>query len=275
MGAIRDCFNRFLSANPQLNAYESIRQAVKGYRRGHTAGLVGVLVAGGASSLALSLLVSVVGYGNQGATLPASLAASVVSMMVSNLVFAVFLARVRKERLTGDAAGRFLRLIVTQIMCAVVLSFAQTLALQLVTELLAFNARTAVLAQLFVSTAFSMVNAVVAFRIYDGEKRFGRIFPGALKLLGCNWMPLTMLAVLFIGWSFVANVAYANLLSDNLSQVQAINNVFHALLNSRDYPLLGQVSLFYAVNYVVGGYFETYPLPGLAHLYEQDGGRSF
>lgn len=265
---LRESYNRFLDGNEALNELEHARDAVRDARRGHVAGLLGALVAGSVCSMGLSFLASVMGYGNAGASLVWSLLATIVSMFVGNIVFVAFLLRVRGERLTFADVQQYGRRILMQIGCMIVLSLANTLAANVVAQLTAFDAHINVFCSVFVSILFTLANAVAAFAIYDGERSMGNILAGAFKLMGRNWAPLLGLSILFIAWTFIANVAYASLLAGNLSEVQTINNIFHALLNARDYALLGQVGLFYGVNYIVGGLFEIAPLLGIAWCYE-------
>lgn len=265
---LRESYNRFLDRNEALNELEHARDAVRDARRGHVVGLLGALVAGSVCSMGLSFLASLMGYGSTGASLAWSLLATMVSMFVGNVVFVVFLLRVRGERLTFADVQRYARRILMQIGCMIVLSLANTLTANVVAQLTAFDAHVNVFCSVFVSILFTLANAAVAFAIFDGKRGMGDILVGSFKLMGKNWAPLLGLSILFITWTFIANVAYASLLAGNLSETQTINNIFHALLNARDYALLGQVGLFYVVNYIVGGLFEIAPLLGIAWCYD-------
>ena len=267
---LRESYNNFLDKNEPLAELDRANQAVRAARRGHVPGLLAVIVAGSVCSMALSLLASILGYGNAGAALVWSLAASVAGMFVGNLVFVVFLERVREGHLTVEGVKRYAKTLPVQIVCMIVLAVGNTFASNLVGVATSFNAHVNVFCSIFVSVLFTLVNAAVAFAIYDGVKGIGNILSGAFKLLGRNWAAMLGLSILFVAWTVVANIAYARLLSGNLAEVQTINNIFHALLAAQDYPLLGQVALFYLVNYVVGGLFEIAPFLGLAWCYDRE-----
>lgn len=270
MASIRDKYNRFLDSNPALNAFGSIQDEVKRHRKGHIIQLVGALTFGGFLSLFLSLLASIMGYGNTGATTAYTLLASAINMVVSNIIFGLFLLRVREESFSFEIVRRYFKLIVVQLLCGVVLAVAQTFALNFALTLTAFDARLNTLTSIFVSVVFTLFNALVAFRVLDGTHRVRDIMPGMFSVIGRHWVPLVFLGMLFLVWSFAANVMYASLLYDQITAVQSINNVFHALLNQHEFALAGQVCLFYLVNFVVGGFFECGLLLGLAVCYERE-----
>lgn len=266
----RDAYNRFLDNNSPLNDLDRVRRAVREARRGHVPALLGALVAGALCSLALSFLASILGYGNVMMSLVWSLVTAVVNMLASNIVFSVFLIRVREGRLTGEVVQRYLQTIVTQVLCMAVLAMGQTLASSMVGQILAFSAHASTFGSVAVSMIFTLASASVAYHIYDGERRVGTILRESFITMGRNWAPLLGLSILFMAWTVFINVAYVNLLYGQITQVQTINNVFHALLSVGDFALLGQVALFYAINYIVGGLLEIAPLLGLAVCYDED-----
>lgn len=270
MTGIRDRYNSFLDSNVQLNAFSSLRDDIRKVRRGHLVGLVAVLVASGIASTSLSLLASIMGYGNAGQGLIWPLVATATTLFINNLAFSVFLLRVRGQRFTGETFQLFTRLIVVQLLCAVVLAVAQTFALNIVLSITSFSARINTLCSIAVSLIFTLLNALVAYRVLDGTHRVRDIMPGFLEILWKHAADLLLLSVLFIGWSFAANTFYASMLYDHLTQVQTINNVFHALLNQQEFALAGQVAGFYLVNFIVGGLFEVDLLLGLGIYYDRD-----
>lgn len=268
--SLRVSYNRFLDTNQAFNELGSVQSAIRSSARGNAIRLTAALALGGMLSLALSLFASVMGYGNPGLSMLYSLAFSVVNMLVSNVIFGMFLLAARAERMDMGFVRLFGQRLPLQICCGVVLAIAQSLSLSLVLQLTAFDARLNTLASILISITFTVCNAVVAFRIVDGARRFGDIMPGIFRALGRHWLTLAALAILFFAWSFAANSYYASLLYDHIVEIQEINNVLHALLNQHNFDLFGQVLIFHIVNFVIGGFFEGILLLGAAECYDRE-----
>ena len=203
--SLRDSYNRFLDTNQAFNELGSVQSAIRSSARGNAIRLTAALALGGMLSLALSLFASVMGYGNPGLSMLYSLAFSVVNMLVSNVIFGMFLLAARAERMDMGIVRLFGQRLPLQICCGVVLAIAQSLSLSLVLQLTAFDARLNTLASILISITFTVCNAVVAFRIVDGARRFGDIMPGIFRALGRHWLKHAARAIIFFELSFSAN----------------------------------------------------------------------
>lgn len=268
--SLKDSYNRFLDTNRAFNELGSVQTAIRSSARGNVIKLTAALASGGMLSLALSLLASIMGYGNPGLSMLYSLLFSVVNMLVSNIIFGMVLMATRSNRMDMETVRLFGLRLPLQIGCGVVLAVAQSLSLNLVLQLTAFDARLNTLASILISITFTVCNAAVAFRIVDGARRFGDIMPGIFSVLGRHWFTLAALAILFFAWSFAANSFYASLLYDHIAEIQEINNVLHALLNQQNFSLFGQVLAFHVVNFLIGGFLEGIVLLGAAECYERE-----
>ena len=113
-----------------------------------------------------------------------------------------------------------------------------------------------------------MVNAGVSFCVLDAEKNVKKILKKAFSLVINNWKVLLMFSLLFITWNFVSNIILASIFYNQITNIQSINNIFHALLFKREYVLLLKVIIFYLINMIVTAYLEIYILLALAMFYE-------
>lgn len=268
----RSVYNRFLEESKQLDDLDGMRRAAARARRGYTIGLVVALAVASAASLALSFFAALVDMsGATTASILWAVMSRVGSMLISNAAFTMVLLRVRSERFTMLSARYLIRSLPTQICCMFILVFAQTLLSNLVSGALSFDPRAAAFGSVVVSSACMLLNACMLFFIFDGTSNPVEALSGALSLLVRHWAGSLGLSILFIAWSFAANIFYMDILYSQIIQTQSVNNVLLAVLLSHDAVLLQQVLVFYAVNYLVGAVFELMPLLGLAVCYEKEG----
>lgn len=266
----RDRYNAFLDSNITLNSASELKEMIKTYKKGHIPTLLGALIIGSVSSLLLSFMASVLGYGNPTNYFFITLLVNFISVVINNIVFTVFLKRTREEKLTSLDISFFMKKGIPQLICLIVLFVAQTLCSILMLQITAIVPMLNVVMSILVSVVFTLLNAMVAFRIYDQKVRVRDILPGACNVLMKNWKSLLFICVLFITWSYVSNVAFSSMLYSQLQEVQGINNIFHGLLQQHDYLNLMKVGGFYGLNYIVAGFLEIDLLLGLAILYQRD-----
>lgn len=266
----RDRYNDFLDQNQTINSASDLKEHIKKYKKGHTLSLLGVLILGSVITLLLSFGASIIGYGDAGSYFFIALLVNFISVVVNNIIFTVFLKRIREDKVNGDDIAYFMKQIIPQLFCLILLSIAQSMVTMALLQLTIFIPMLNVVISILTSTIFTLLNALVAFRIYDRKTKVRDIIPGAWNILTKNWKSLLFISILFITWSYVSNVAFTSLLYSQIQQVQGVNNIFHSLLQQQDYMNLMYVAGFYGVNYVVAGYLEIDLLLGLGILYERD-----
>lgn len=267
---LKNSFNRVLDENVVINNLSDCREKIKELKKGHVIHLLVLLVLGSVSTLFLSFLSSVVGYGDTPRYLLSTLVTNFLAVFINNLIFVAFLKRIRNEKFDGTEIPYFASKLLTQILCALILSITQSFVMVCFLQITAYIPTLNVVTSILVSVIFTLMNAIVAYRIYDRKTKIKEIIPGAFSLITKNWKVLFFISLLFITWSFVSNVAFTNLLYSHIQTPQGINNIFHALLSQHDFTNIAKTGGFYAVNYIVGGFLEIDILIGLAILYQRD-----
>lgn len=267
---LKNSFNRVLDENVVINNLSDCREKIKELKKGHVIHLLVLLVLGSVSTLFLSFLSSVVGYGDTPRYLIVTLVTNFISVFINNLIFVAFLKRTRNEKFDGTEIPYFASKLLTQILCAILLSMTQSIVLVCLLQITAYIPTLNVVTSILVSLIFTLMNAMVAYRIYDRKTKIKEIIPGAFSLITKNWRVLVFLSMLFITWSYVSNVAFSSLLYSHIQTPQGINNIFHALLSQHDFVNIAKAGGFYFINYIVGGFLEIDILLGLAIMYQRD-----
>ena len=266
----RDKYNDFLDNNRLINSASDLKDKIKEIKKNHVLYLLGALVIGSVLTLLLSFTASVIGFGDAGSYFLISLLVNFICTIINNIIFVVFLKRTRNQKIISEDIVYVIKKWLPQLLCLLILSVTQTLVTILALNVTAVIPMLNVLLSLVISLVFTLMNAMVAFRVYDSHTKLREILPGACSVLSKNWKSLLFISLLFITWSYVSNVAFTNLLFSQIQEVQGINNIFHALLQQRDYMNLMYVAGFYGLNYVVAGFLEIDILLGLAIVYQRD-----
>ena len=249
---IKETFNNFLDTNVFVNKYDQTRDALKSSKHGNTLYLLSLLVITSIATTFLDFVISVMGYNNPG------------TYLLCNII----LRCVRHERLNISDLKIMIKFIGIQLVCAFSMSLVQNFLLTTGVMLFSFNAKFSVMVNLLITWFFTMMNALIAFQIYDQKKGIKNIIINAYSTVIDNWKVLLMISILFISWKFVSSLAFTDIVSTEIIKVQNINNVFHTLLYQKNYIMLRNVVLFNLVNFVVAGYFEINFLMALAYLYD-------
>lgn len=266
----KDRLNDFLDNNIIINSTSELKDKIKVCRKHNVPYLLGLLVIGSVSTLLLSFIASVMGYGNPSMYFLITLLTNFIAVFINNIIFACFLKQSKKERISPSDISLFVNRIGTQILCSILLSLAQSIVTIALLQITAIVPTLNVVTSILISVVFTLLNALVAFRICDGKKHIKGILPGAGNLLMKNWKALLFISVLFITWSYISNITFSNMLYSQIQQTQGVNNIFHALLQVRDYSNLVKVASFYGMNYLIAGFLEIDILLGLALLYNKD-----
>lgn len=267
---VKQRFNKLLDENTVLNSMSEIREEVKRLRKHHVIRLLLLLILASVFTMLMSFMSSVMGLGNTNRYMVTSLAVNILSIWINNIIFIAFIKRVRNETYDGSELAYFAKMFLPQILCALLLTMIQTLVLGLLSQFLILIPGAIVFFTIIVSIFFSLMNALVAFRIYDRRHNVRNILPGSFKLLSGHIRVIFLISLLFITWSGISNVAFNNLLMVYLQIPKGFHNIFHALLQQRAYTDVMKTGGYYALNYIVGGFLEVDVLLGLAVLYERN-----
>lgn len=265
----KDTFNHILDTNKTINRYDRMKRKIKEEKKNHIAQLTGPLVIGNGLTILSSFIISIVGYGNSGLYLWMTVIQYLFLVLMNNLIFAIYLKFIRNEKMDIEGAKHYLHFFVVQIACAITLSFIQTFMNNTVLQICSFSAKLNVIVSILINLSFTMVNAGVSFCVLDAEKNVKKILKKAFLLVFNNWKVLLMFSLLLITWNFVANIIFASIVYNQITNIQTINNIFHALLFKQEYVLFLKVIAFYLINMVVTAYLEIHVLLSLAMFYEE------
>lgn len=272
---VKQRFNKLLDENTVLNSMSEIRDEVKKLRKHHVVKLLLLLVGASVFTMLMSFIASVVGYGDSSRYVMTSLVTNILSIWVNNVIFIAFLKRVRNETYDGSEFTYFAKMFLPQILCVILLSIAQTFVSICFTQVIVFIPTMSVFVTVIVSIFFTLMNALVAFRIYDRNHKVRKILPGSFSLMGSYFRAIFFISLLFITWSCISNVAFNNLFLVNIHIPNGINNIFHALLQQHAYMDIAKAAGYYALNYIVGGFLEVDVLLALAVVYQHNRKRLF
>lgn len=268
--AIKDRFNDLLSTNLTLNFASDLNERAKKLQKGNTFNLLRNLLIGSYATMLLSFAASVFGFGNSGNYLMITMITNLIGVFINNLVFVSFLKCIDNEKLNGEDTSYFLKKFPIQIACALLLTVCQSLINIIVLQATMVIPTLNVIASILMSLIFTLINAIVAFQIYDHKNNVRDLIKDAFTIFAKNWKSLLFLSMLFIVWSYGFSIAFANLLYGQLQQQQGINNIFHSLLSQHDYINFGKVNLFYLINYLIAGYLEIRIFLALALSYRDN-----
>lgn len=267
--AIKDRFNDILSTNVTLNEANDLNENVKRLQKGNTLRLLRNLLIGSYATMLLSFAASVFGYGDSNKYLMITILTNFVGVIINNLIFVSFLKCEREDRLKEEDVSYFVKKFVLQAVCALLLSLCQSFVNVFVLQATIYIPTLNVIASIMVSLIFTLLNALIAFQIYEGQGKVKQLLMTAFSIFSKNWRSLLFLSLLFITWSYGFSVAFTQMLYGQLQQQQGINNIFHSLLQQHDYINFWKVNLFYLVNYIVAGYLEIKILLSLACVYDK------
>lgn len=263
-------FNSFLDNNSFLNGYDGLRSIIKGYKKNNIPYLVGALVVGSVLSVVVAFFASVIGYGNTGTYFISTIIQYIVCIWISNVVFVVFIKKVRDKKLESDDYMIMIKTISVQVLCAILIVLIQNFVMMAANVVAMINVRLYLFLSIAISWLFTMLNALIAYHIFDKEKKIKDIFSKSFNIILKNWKILFILSMIFIAWTFLSNLLFSTMISGQLEQVQNINNIFHSLLFSKNYSLFYKVVLYNIINFIVSGFFELDFLLALAYIYDQD-----
>lgn len=266
---VKQRFNKLLDENIALNSVSEIRIEVKQLRKHHVAKLLLLLILASVFTMLMSFMSSVIGYGDISRYMITTLVANMLSIWINNTIFIAFIKRVRNETYDGSELSYFAKKFLPQILCSILLSITQTLVLICLAQILVVIPSMLVFITIIVSIFFSLMNALVAFCIYDQKHKIKNIILGSFKLLAKHIRVIFFISLIFITWSCISNVFFNNLLLVHVQIPQGIHNIFHALLQQHAYMEILKTGGYYAMNYIVGGFLEVDVLLGLALLYQQ------
>lgn len=264
----KETFNNVLDTNKTINMYDRMKRKIKAEKKNHIAQLIGPLMIGNVLTILTSFIISIVAYGNSGLYLWMTTLQYLFLVLMNNLIFAIYLKFIRNEKMNIEDVKHYLHFLVIQITCAITLSFIQTIMYNTVLQICSFSAKLNLVVSILINLSFTMVNAGVSFCVLDAEKNVKKILKKAFSLVINNWKVLLMFSLLFITWNFVSNIILASIFYNQITNIQSINNIFHALLFKREYVLLLKVIIFYLINMIVTAYLEIYILLALAMFYE-------
>lgn len=264
----KETFNNVLDTNKTINMYDRMKRKIKAEKKNHIAQLIGPLMIGNVLTILTSFIISIVAYGNSGLYLWMTTLQYLFLVLMNNLIFAIYLKFIRNEKMNIEDVKHYLHFLVIQITCAITLSFIQTIMNNTVLQICSFSAKLNLVVSILINLSFTMVNAGVSFCVLDAEKNVKKILKKAFSLVINNWKVLLMFSLLFITWNFVSNIILASIFYNQITNIQSINNIFHALLFKREYVLLLKVIIFYLINMIVTAYLEIYILLALAMFYE-------
>lgn len=267
---VKQKFNKILDENMMINSITELKEEIKFLRKGNALKLTSLLIFASVCTMFMSFVSSIAGYGNASRHLAASLAANIITVWINNLIFIAFIKRVRNETYDGTEISYFTGKILPQIICAMLLSLCQSFVMVCLVQVTSFIPKLYVVVSILVSTFFTLLNAMAAFRIYDRKTKVKNILPGAFRMLARYGRVIIFISLLFLTWSYVSNMAFNGLLMSQIQIPQGINNIFHSFLNQHDYMNMMKVGGYYAANYLVGGFLEVDLLLGLAVLYQRN-----
>lgn len=266
--AIKDRFNNMLSTNTALNTASDLNEKTKQLQKGNNLRLLRNLLIGSYATMLLSFMASVFGYGSSSGYLLMTLATNFIGVLISNIIFVSFLKCTDHQKLTGEDVTLLLKKFLLQAVCALLITLLQSFTNIILLQATIYIPTLNVLASILTSLIFTMINALIAFQIYDGTAKVKTLLSNAFSVFTKNWRSLLFMSMLFMAWSYVFSIAFTLLLYGHLQQQQGINNIFHSLLQQHDYANFGKVNLFYLINYLVAGYLEIKILLALAISYK-------
>ena len=262
-----DRFNYILSTSVILNDAHDLNERTKQVQKRNVIYLLRNLLIGSYATMFLSFAASVLGFGGATKYLMMTLLTNFIGVLINNIVFISFLKCSEGKKLTGDDFNLMLKKFFLQAVCAFLITILQTFVNIMVLQATVLIPTLNVVASILISLIFTMINALIAFRIYDDVTKIRDLFSNAFSVFTKNWKSLLFLSMMFIAWTYVFSVAFTDLLYSHLQQQQGINNIFHSLLQQHDYMNFWKVHLFYLVNYVVAGYLEIKILLALVISY--------
>lgn len=263
----------FMSMNAQkpYTDFSLFRQEIRTYQKEAMLPLMAALVGGIVLSFVLSFLVSAAG-GESGSmpSLLLQLITSFVAVLINNLIYLMFLKKVRKEKYTSKDFVYMMGMFAIQIVCAVLLSILQSVILTFALVATSVIPYLNYVLSAFFTVVFTFISALIVFRIYDRKTKLRDMFSGACNLIGRNFKLLLMTALLYIVWMVVSNIAFAMMVYEAISEVNTTSNILMALLSVGNMQLLVGAAIFYVVNFVVSAALQVPMLLGVALLYEKD-----
>lgn len=227
-----------------------------------------ILALGAASlvSLLFSFLSSFWQGLQPGAYLTAFVSFQLVVILFANAAYAFVLAHIRQESMTMRKLGYFIRYLLPQFGCVLVFSLVQSVLSVFLLTSAAFQPLLSELLSIAVSLVLLLLNAAVAFQIYDRQTRISILLTKAVRLVFDNWMALLGFAALLLLWTWIGNALFAGFLKQLMAGVQT-ESVW-GIVQSGAWDTIGMLAAAYLIHYGVTAALELPVLALLALQYQ-------
>lgn len=263
--SFRQSLNGTLDSNRTINRYDKLNQKTKAIRKQCWKRLLCSLFLGSFLTIFLNFITSVVGYGDAMRSLACTVIQYILIIFINNLMFSSFMSCV-SQKCKESVFIHYIHFLVPQLVCGLILTVIQIIITNLLSTFAFFDSHIYIVISLIISLYFTLMNAMVSYQIFKEEKSISTILKKAFQILKNYWKELFLLSLMFITWSFFANIIVSQLVYEVMQSVNFTGNVFHVLLYLHEYSLLSIVVLFYIINFLFGGFLEIKVLLAVAFL---------
>lgn len=251
-----------------MGQFISMNHEVKQIMKGFYLKIVGCMVGVNIIAMLLNIIMSIFMTTNLLGNLTLSLLASLIIVLMNNMIYFMFIKRIRKETFSKADVNYSIQKIVPQIGFAILISILQSFTITMIFALTSTNAIVNMMLTLLCTTFFSMVSVVVAFCIYDGHTTVKTILHFAVTLIVKEWKSLLIVLVLFIVWNYAYSIIMSSILFNFIQEAQGVNNILHTILLSGNALAILEVIGLYVINFSVGSFLQANIFMQLAYAYE-------
>lgn len=251
-----------------MGQFTSMNHEVKQLMKGFYLKIVGCMVGVNIIATLLNIIMSIFMTTNLLGNLTLSFLASLIIVLMNNMIYFMFIKRMRKETFSNSDLNDSMQKIVPQIGFAILLSILQSFTVTMIFALTSTNAIINMMLTLLCTTFFSMLSVVVAFCIYDGHKTVKIILCYAVTLIIKEWKALLSVVALFLFWNYTYAIVMSTFLINFIQEAQGVNNILHTILLSGNALAILEVIGLYVINFSVGSFLQANIFMRLAYAYE-------
>ncbi|MEJ8738045.1 hypothetical protein WKT02_11360 [Erysipelotrichaceae bacterium HCN-30851] len=187
---------------------EDIKQQyrdIKKFQKGYTLYLLLFILLGNICSTFFSTVIQNANSLSIGAYLVVFFTFEIAVIILNNVIYAIFLKRVRESSLHFQDIKHYIEHLLPQILCVFILNVFQTLTSIISIQFLTVSNWLASLASIVFSLFYMIVAAVIAFKIMDKEYKVKQLISSSFNFVLQHWLKVLLPCLFLVIWTLIYN----------------------------------------------------------------------
>lgn len=187
---------------------EDIKQQyrdIKKFQKGYTLYLLLFILLGNICSTFFSTVIQNANSLSIGVYLVVFFTFEIAVIILNNVIYAIFLKRVRESSLHFQDIKHYIEHLLSQIICVFILNIFQTLTSIICIQFLAVSNWIASLISIVFSLFYMILAALIAFKIMDKEYKVKQLISSSFNFIVKYWLEVLLPCLFLVIWTFIYN----------------------------------------------------------------------